>query len=235
MVPLVIIRPEPGNEATSTAARALRLEAHGFPLFEVVAKSWEAVPPDPYDALLIGSAQVFLHGGRGLAALRSLPVYAVGEATAAAARSAGFEVAHTGAGSLQALLGELDPAHRRLLRLAGQERVSVSLPPKVSMEERVVYASQPRPFPAELAELLRQPAIALLHSAEAAHHLTAECVRLGIRRAPLRIAALSQRIAAAAGDGWGEVAVAAMPDDKALLALARQMCQDPWPAGRTAG
>jgi uroporphyrinogen-III synthase len=60
-------------------------------------------------------------------------------------------------------------------------------------------------------------------------------VRLGIRRAPLRLAALSQRIAAAAGDGWGEVAAAGHPDDKALLALARQMCQDPWPGGRTAG
>jgi uroporphyrinogen-III synthase len=235
MVPLVIIRPEPGNETSTTAARAAGLDARGFPLFEVVAKSWEAVPPQGYDALLIGSAQVFLHGGRGLAALRNVPVYAVGEATAAAARSAGFTVTRTGAGSLQTLLGERDPQHRRLLRLVGQERIALTLPAGVSIEERVVYASQPRPLPSELEALLRQPAIVLLHSAEAAHHLTAECVRLGIRRAPLRLAALSQRIAAAAGDGWGEVAAAAHPEDKALLALARQMCQDPWPGARTAG
>ena len=232
MVPLVIIRPEPGNEASTTAAISAGLDARSFPLFEVVAKSWEAVPPGAYDALLIGSTQVFLHGDRGLAALRTLPVYAVGEATAAAARSAGFAVAASGTGSLQALLGELTPAHRRLLRLAGQERIALTLPTGVTMDERVVYASQPRPLPAELEALLRQPAIALLHSAEAAHHLTAECVRLGIRRAPLRLAALSSRIAAAAGDGWGEVAAAAHPEDKALLALARQMCQEPWPAGR---
>ena len=235
MVPLVVIRPQPGNEASTALARAAGLDARGFPLFEVVAKSWEAVPPGSHDALLIGSAQVFLQGGRGLAALRGVPVYAVGEATAAAARSAGFDVARTGTGSLQALLGELDPRHRRLLRLTGQERVQVTLPAGVSMDERVVYASVPRALPAELEALLRTPAIALLHSAEAAHHLTAECVRLGIRRAPLRLAALSSRIAQAAGDGWGEVAVAAYPDDKALLALARQMCQDPWPAGRAAG
>ncbi|MFM5894730.1 MAG: uroporphyrinogen-III synthase [Novosphingobium sp.] len=235
MVPLVIIRPEPGNETSTTAACAAGLDARAFPLFEVVAKSWEAVLPQGYDALLIGSSQVFLHGGRGLAALRSLPVYAVGEATAVAARSAEFNVARTGMGSLQTLLGELDASHHRLLRLAGQERISLTLPAGVTMDERVVYASQPRPLPSELEALLRQPAIVLLHSAEAAHHLTAECVRLGIRRAPLRLAALSQRIAAAAGDGWGEIAAAAHPDDKALLALARQMCQDPWPGARTAG
>ena len=47
-----------------------------------------------------------------------------------------------------------------------------------------------------------------------------------------RIAALGQRIAQAAEGGWGEVAVAALPNDTALLALARQMCQDPGPKGR---
>ena len=235
MVPLVIIRPEPGNLVTTAAARALRLDAHGFPLFEVVTISWEAVLPDRYDALLIGSANVFRHGGPGLAALRSLPVYAVSETTAAAALTAGFTRVKSGAGAMQALLGELDSDHRRLLRLTGQDRVSLTRPTGVSLDERVVYASQPRALPADLVTLLRTPAVIVLHSAEAAQHLTAECVRCGIRRAPLRLAALSARIGAAAGDGWGEVAAAAMPDDKALLALARQMCQEPWPAGRTVG
>lgn len=235
MVPLVIIRPEPGNAASTSTARALGLDAHGCPLFEVVSRSWEAVPPDRYDALLVGSANVFRHGGRGLTALRGLPVYAVGDATAAAAREAGFGVAVTGAGAMQALLGQLGDGHRRMLRLTGQERVTLALPKDTTMDERVVYASQPCALPAELEALLREPAIVALHSAEAAQHLTAECVRRGIRRAPIRLAALSPRIGAAAGDGWGEVAAAAMPEDKALLVLARQMCQDPWPAGRTVG
>ena len=234
MVPLVIIRPEPGNLATTSAARALRLDPRPFPLFEVVTLGWEAVLPERYDALLIGSANVFRHGGPGLAALRSLPVYAVSETTAAAALAAGFARVKSGSGAMQALLGELDRGHHRLLRLTGQDRVSLTLPNGVSVDERVVYASQPRALPAELEVLLRQPAVIVLHSAEAAQHLTAECVRCGIRRAPLRLAALSARIGAAAGDGWGEVAAAGMPGDKALLALARQMCQEPWPAGRTA-
>jgi uroporphyrinogen-III synthase len=235
MVPLIIIRPEPGNAASTAAARAAGLDARAYPLFEVVPKSWEAVLPTHYDALLVGSANVFRHGGRGLAALHGLPVYAVGEATATAAQASGFAVAATGTSAMQALLGDLQPGHQRLLRLTGQERVSLMLPRGVTMDERVVYASQPRALPAELEALLREPAIVALHSAEAAQHLTAECVRRAIRRAPVRLAALSARIGAAAGDGWGEVAAAAMPDDKALLALVRQMCQDPWPAGRTVG
>lgn len=96
------------------------------------------------------------------------------------------------------------------------------------MAERVVYASRAQPMPAELVTLLGEPALVALHSAEAAHHFAAECVRNGLRRARLRLCALGPRIAAAAGDGWGEVAVAADTSDRALLALARQMCQDPW-------
>lgn len=232
MIPLVVIRPEPGCIATLAAARALGLEAHGFPLFAVAARSWQAPPPGSFDALIAGSANVFRHGGAGLAALRELPIYAVGEATAAAARETGFSVAATGHGGLQRLLGELAPKHCKLLRLAGEERVPLVLPQGVTVEERVVYASEPLPVPAPLAELLRMPAIVALHSAEAARHFASECGRLGIRRAPLRLAALGPRIAAAAGEGWGEVAIAARTDDQALLALARQMCQDPLPKGR---
>lgn len=232
MVPLVVIRPEPGCNASLAAARAVRLEAHGFPLFEVVARSWEAPPPGQFDAILGGSGNAFRHGGKGLAALRNLPVYAVGETTASAARDAGFTVAAIGNGGMQGLLAELLPAHRRLLRIAGEERVPLNLPRGVTMEERMVYASVPRAMPPELVALLRAPAMIALHSAEAARHVAAQCVTHGIRRSLLRIIALSPRIAQAAGDGWGELATAALPNDKALLALALQMCQDPGPRGR---
>lgn len=232
MVPLVVIRPEPGCSASLAAARAARLEAHGFPLFEVVARSWEAPPPGQFDAILGGSANAFRHGGKGLALLRDLPVYAVGETTAAAAKEAGFGVVATGNGGLQGVIGTLPPHHRRLLRLAGEERVPLTLPRGATMDERVVYASVPRPMPPEMIALLRAPAMVALHSAEAARHMAAQCVTHGIRRSLLRLIALGPRIATAAGDGWGEVATAAMPNDKALLALALQMCQDPGPRGR---
>jgi uroporphyrinogen-III synthase len=235
MVPLVVIRPEPGCSASVAAARGARMEAHGFPLFEVAARSWEGTVANGFDALLIGSANVFRHGGPGLRALASLPVLAVGETTAEAARGAGFTVVATGSGGLQKLLDALPRDYRRVLRLAGDERIPLAVPKHLHLEERVVYASRPVPFPPELAALLRSPAIVAVHSAEAARHLAAQCVSHAIRRAPLRLAALSPRIAAAAGDGWGEVAAAPLPDDKALLALARQMCQDPWPGAHSTG
>ena len=232
MVPLLVIRPEPGCSATVAAARAERIDAHGFPLFAVAQRSWPTPPPGAHDALVLGSANALRHAGRALAGLRELPVYAVGESTAQAARELGFTVVATGSGGLQSLLADLQPGHKRLLRLAGEERVPLALPAGVSMDERVVYASEPLPLPDPLAQLMRAPAVVAVHSAEAARHLSAQCVTHGIRRAPLRIAALAPRIATAAGDGWGEVAVAAMPSDAALLALARQMCQDPGPPGR---
>lgn len=235
MVPLIVIRPEPGNSASVAAAERSGIRTYGFALSEMVPRSWEATLAQPYDAILAGSANVFRLGGPGLAALRELPVYAVGETTAQAALQAGFKVARVGDANMAALLGQLEPGHVRLLRLAGEDRVPLSPPKRVSIEDRVVYASRPVPFPEELVALLQSPAILAVHSAEAARHLAAQCVTHGIKRARLRLAALSQRIAAAAGDGWGEVAVAAYPEDKALLALAKQMCQDPWPAGRTAG
>ena len=234
MVPLIVIRPQPGNASTVAAAQRARMEAHGFALFEMIAKSWEAAIPGQHDALLVGSAQVFRLGGAGLVTLKGLPVYAVGEATAEAARSAGFAVAAVGEGNMQSLMAQLAPEHRRLLRLTGEDRVSLQPPKGVRIDERVVYQAKAAPLPPELVQLLAQPAIIALHSAEAARHMASQCVTHGIKRARLRLAALSHRIAAAAGDGWGEVAVAAYPEDKALLALAGQMCQDPWPAGRTA-
>lgn len=228
MVPLVVIRPEPGCTATVSAGQAARLDVRGFPLFAVSAQPWALTSPADHDALLLGSANAIRQAGPDLARLRALPVYAVGETTAEAARQAGFTIAAQGQGGLQAVLGQLDPAHRRLLRLTGADRIALTLPAGVTMTERVVYASQAQPMPDALVALLREPAIVALHSAEAAHHFAAECVRTGLHRASLRLCALGPRIAAAAGDGWGEVAVAADTTDRALLALARQMCQDPW-------
>ena len=222
MIPLIVIRPQPGCEATLASARALGFEAHGHPLFAIRPVAWQAPPRESFDALLIGSANALRMGGAALAVYRGLPTYAVGEATAQAARAVGLDVVLSGRGSLQSVLGGLDPTHRRLLRLAGQERVVLAPPPGISIAERVVYASVPQPLPPELARLLEQPALVLVHSAEAARHFAALCPR----RDRIAIAALGPRVAAAAGQGWRAIETAAMPEDAALLALAARMCQD---------
>lgn len=225
MTPLVVIRPQPGCDATVAAARALGLEAHGFPLFAVRSLAWSPPDPSSFDALLIGSANALRHGGPKLARFEGKPTYAVGEYTATEARAAGLEVVATGAGGLQAVLADLRIEHRRLLRLTGRERVSLLPPVGVRIEERVVYAIAAWPIPDWLAAMLAKEAVVLLHSAEAARHFGAQCDANEIARSNVTIAALGPRIAEAAGQGWAGLASAPAPSDQALLALAQQMCK----------
>lgn len=221
-LPLIVIRPEPGNAATLAAARTAGITAIGAPLFAIAPVDW-TVPEAAFDAILAGSANVFRHGGPGLAALRTRPVIAVGEATAAAARAAGFAVAQTGEGGLQPVVETLPPGH--YLRLAGQDRVTLSPPGAVRIATQVVYAAQPRPIGADLAARLHQGAVVALHSGAAAQHFAKECQRLGISPHALHLACLAPRIAELAGPGWAETRIAAARTDADLLALAARMCQ----------
>lgn len=218
------IRPEPGLSETLAAARAAGLEVRGEPLFEVEPVAWKRVAPEAFDGLLVGSANAIRLAGAGLRAFADKPVYAVGVRTAEAARAAGLRVAATGEGGLQILLAGLAPP-LRLLRLAGETRVALSPPRGVTLETRTVYRVRALPVPAGLAAQLGRGGVVLLHSGEAAVHFAAECDRLGVTRAHLALAALAPRIAERAGNGWAGAEAAARPEEGALLALARDMCQ----------
>lgn len=223
MIPVLVLRPEPGCSATVAAAQARGLDARGFPLFAVRPVAW--TPPfDEIDALLLGSANALRHAGPALSRYAGKPAWCVGETTAEAARAAGLNVRATGRGGLQPVLDRIDPAHRRLLRLCGAERVELAVPPGAELIERVVYQSVAQPLPGEAAELLRQGALVLLHSGGSAAHFSRECDRLGLARGRIALAALGPRIAAAAGTDWQDVQTAATAEDSALLALADKMC-----------
>lgn len=225
LIPALVIRPEPGCSTTVAALQTMRVAARGAPLFAVTPIDWTLPEPASYDALLIGSANALRHGGAELAALRGRPTYAVGATTADAARAAGLEVIATGEGGLQALLAHLAPAHRRLLRLSGRERIELEPPPGITISQVVVYASDPLPMPPEAARALRQPAVIVLHSGEAARHFAGQCDALAIDRSQLHLAAIGSRVLAAAGPGWASVRAAPRPEEQALLALAYDMCQ----------
>jgi uroporphyrinogen-III synthase len=226
MIPLIVIRPEPGGAGTVTAARALGMDALGFPLFTVTPQRWDAPDAAGFDALLIGSANALRHAGGALAHYRHLPTYAVGEKTAEACRAAGLSVARSGSGGLQGVLDQLDPAHRRLLRLGGRETVALTPPPGVTMIARTVYASDPQPVPPALAQHLAAPCVVMLHSAEAARHFAAECTRLGLSRAAITLALIGPRLLDAAGSGWAAAVCAETPAEAPLLALAQRLCQE---------
>lgn len=218
------LRPEPGLSATLDKARAMGLEITGLPLSEIRAVGWDCPDPAGIDGLLIGSANAFVHGGANLAQLTAKPVYAVGEATAAAARAAGFAVAMVGSGGLQGVLDAI-PAPMHLLRIAGEEHVPLTAPAGVTFAEVIAYRSVPLPLDDAAPLLAGGAALVLLHSAATARHFAAECDLLGVPRAGIALAALGPRIAAAAGDGWRAVHTAPRPDEAALLEMARELCK----------
>lgn len=222
--PVFTIRPEPGLSATMAAGRQLGLNMAGVPLFHIHPLAWDVPAASDYDALLLGSANVLRHAGSGLATFADKPVYAVGEATAAAARQAGFEVAATGDTNLQHMLNGMAGRSIRFLRLAGAVHVAVTPPSGILVDICAVYESLPLPMPADFADQLRSGGVVLLHSAGAARHFATECDRLRIERHRLRLAALAPRVAQAAGTGWAKVAVAEKPRDMVLLALAHDLC-----------
>lgn len=233
-LPAVALRPEPGLGDTVAAAQKMGLIVIAAPLFAIEPIAWSAPDARAYDGLLIGSANAFRHGGSLLQTLVNLPVHAVGERTAEAARAAGFTVAKTGQGGLQTLLDEMaGPA--RLLRLAGDERVLLDVPPDIRIDERVIYRAVPMPLAGAAIDALQAGAVAMLHSGAAAERLAAECDQHAIDRAGVRLAALAPRIARRAGDGWACVEVAVEATDCALLALTARLCQECWNGQAPAG
>lgn len=223
--PLALLRPEPGWSASAAAAREAGIEVIGQPLFEGEAIDWQ-MPSGEFDGLLIGSAAVLRFAGPQLDQSRHLPVHAVGETTAAAARAAGFAVARTGEAGLQALLDARAGEARRFLRLGGDERVPLVPHPGQSVTECAVYRMVSRPIDPDLAIALaeRRPLVAL-HSAAAARHFVQEINRLAIAPEAVSLLALGPRIAEAAGLGWAELHIAEHPNEAALLAKAAALCK----------
>jgi uroporphyrinogen-III synthase len=223
-LPLVVVRPEPGLEETVSRARGMGLEVVSAPLFEIAPAAWQVPDVTRFDAIAAGSANSFRQAGNALESLRALPVHAVGERTAAAARAAGFVVASTGRTDLQTVVDRLQ-GPLSLLRLAGEKRAQLRPPEGVTIEDLVVYRAEPLPLSPEAAAVLKAGASVLLHSGEAARHFAAECDRLAIDRSRIAIGALAPRIAEAAGPDWLAVQIASNPNDAALLVMAADMCQ----------
>lgn len=228
-LPIIVIRPEPGNAATLALAHTKGLDARGYPLFTAEPVAWDCPDSALFDGLLIGSANVFRLGGAELERLTGLPVHVVGHATAEAAKQAGFTVATTGEGGLQFVLDQLPG--KRLLRLAGEEHLALTAPADTQIETRIVYRVRPLPLPDDLINLLANGAVVLLHSGEAARHFAALCDAAGLDRKAISLACLGERIAEAVGTGWQAAKIPPKRTDLALLALAEQMCQNVAPGG----
>ncbi|MFL6829421.1 MAG: uroporphyrinogen-III synthase [Sphingomicrobium sp.] len=212
---VAVLRPEPGASATVARARERGLDAFAIPLFKVEPVPWSAPDPGGFDALLLTSGNALRHAGEQLDKLRALKVYAVGEATAEAAREAGFDIAAAGDSGVDRLLGSIEPG-LRLLHLCGEERRE-----PMGAPQEVTSLSVYRSTPIENPDLRRtHGAVALVHSPRAAQRFA----ELVAERGSIAIAAISPAAAAAAGAGWQAVGAAEGPSDDALLALAERLC-----------
>ena len=125
---IVVTRPQPGADKT-----ARHLAARGFapvvcPLTQIVpidlpVGGW---PQTAFDGMAMTSANAARHAPEALVgSMRDKPLFAVGEATAMAARERGFMEVHSADGDvddLAALIGDRCAAGARLLYLCGRTR-----------------------------------------------------------------------------------------------------------------
>lgn len=216
---LVILRPQPGAAATQARAEAAGWRTVGAPMFAVSPSRWE--PPDAatFDALLMTSANAARYGGDALARYTQLPLYAVGAATADAARKAGFDPVATGDSDAAAMADRLRADGRRaVLHLGGRDRRRFD-ESGLTITRRAVYAAEPAEPPG-LAEALAPGAVVLLHSPRAARHFARWCDAHDARRDSVALVAISNAALAEAGPGWAAAAASSTPSDAAMLAAA---------------
>jgi uroporphyrinogen-III synthase len=212
---VLVLRPEPGASATVARGQQRGLDTVAVPLFEIEPVAWQVPDPGAFDGLLLTSANAVRHGGAGLVELRALPVYAVGEATAEAAREAGFAIVATGDAGVERLLEGVNPEFR-LLHLAGEDRSEVAR----NLTQVTVYRARQIEAP-DLGAA--SGSVVLVHSPRAGRRLA----ELAVDPGSIAIAAISAAAADAAGSGWECVESAARPTDDALLALAARLCNNP--------
>jgi uroporphyrinogen-III synthase len=222
----LVLRPEPGAGATAARIRARGGEAVVAPLFRIEPEAWIAPEAGAHDALLLTSANAVRQAGPALAALTTLPVYAVGAATATAAREAGLTVHTVGTGDAAALLATAGEAGvKRPLHLTGAEHMDAAQD-GLLITRRIVYRADPvdRLSPEVLAALEAR-AVVLLHSPRAAALFAQLLDQAECARADVAVAAISAAAMTAAGEGWRARAVAVFPTDDALLAAAALLCE----------
>jgi uroporphyrinogen-III synthase len=215
---VAVTRPEP--QATDTATR---LSAAGYavvkaPLMTPVPRDGPGSPHGVGTLVLTSRTAAMLMAAHP--SFHHLPVHAVGAATAAEARHAGFSRVTSADGDVEALLPRLDDAREPIVHLCGADHRGALVDRLVASgraaERRILYAMEPTgplpPAPGPIhAVLLYSPRSAALYAERARSPLWREATCL----------ALSAAVAEPLG-AMPRVEVAERPDEGALfLALHR--------------
>jgi uroporphyrinogen-III synthase len=229
---LVVTRPQADSERTAAALRARGHEVLVAPLLRV-----EPVAADlssGWGGVIITSANApgAIAGNPACKTLFKLPLFAVGQRSADAARQAGFADVSSAGGDVRDLVQLIAERHADasapLLYLAGEDRaadlVAELVVHGIAAEMKVVYRALTAPFPPELTMALKAGAVdAVLHfSKRSAENYIAGAKAAGLLAEALapRHVCLSALIAEPlSGAGASRIAVAKRPDEAALIGL----------------
>lgn len=215
---LLIIRPQPGADATAHRLRAAGHDPVLMPLFAIEHLPVQCVSADGYDAILLTSGNAARAAVDFLTRDHSLPIYAVGSATASALQKLSVPVAKTGSEGVEALVGvAVADGHKRLLWLAGEDHSAIPHIHGVSIDIEIVYRSAAVTQPEDFAEKVTESDAVILHSSRAAAHFSGLCDTMNLPRAEITLATFSNAIARSAGGNWAALIVADAPNDAALL------------------
>lgn len=211
-----VTRAEPGATRTAERVRALGLTPVVQPLLTV---RFVDAPLDLDGVTTLAfSSRNGIDGFTRLHPGRALPVYAVGEATAEAARTAGFDRVVSADGDLEALSALIRRTHRATEGIvlhpgpalpAGN--LAVLTGPSIVVRSIIVYATEPTTDPAPPFDIV------LIHSPRAALRL-AKC--LGATDVSSRtVLAISEAAGAPLEDlGFDRLVIADRPDEDAMMA-----------------
>jgi uroporphyrinogen-III synthase len=235
-VAVLVTRPHPEAETTASELRARGFEVLIAPMLRYERVAFQDDADTPYDAVIVTSANA-LRGEPAASRLLKLPLFAVGERTASAAREAGFETIVSAKG---------DAADLRDLVLS---RVKSKALKKAATLLYLAGADLARDLAAELGErgftVVTQTTYRMVplsslpddvrdafagNRIDAVLHYSRRSVRAffdAVRAAGLEISALSiphccisAAVASVIRDaGATQVMVAVTPDENALLAL----------------
>ncbi len=226
---VVITRPQADGERTATALRARGHEVLVAPLMCVEAIA--ANLAGAWGAVIVTSANApsAIAHNPARDALIKLPLFAVGQRSAEAARQAGFINVKSAGGDVRALVtlvGEHADAKAPLLYLAGEDRAGDLIGELstrgIAAEMRVVYRAVAALFPPALIAALKggEVDIVMHFSRRSAENYMVGAKKAGIAGPALAVRhlCLSAQVAEPLA-GASRIVIAARPDEAALVEL----------------
>jgi uroporphyrinogen-III synthase len=225
---VVVTRPQADSERTAASLEALGHEVLVAPLMRIepvavdLARTWGAI--------VITSANALQAVPATADGVKTLPVFAVGDRSAEAARRAGFAEVNSANGDIRDLVrlvaARAVGAKAPLLYLAGEDRsgdlVAQLAAHGIDAEMKVVYRIVAEVFPPVLAAALESGDVdAVLHFSRRSAELFVEGARSSGVAGPaedVRHLCLSSQVAEPL-TGASRIAVAARPEEAALIAL----------------